>query len=107
MVQTAVQKLSFATGGDFIVDTRREVELHLGVSATASRRDGEDYVLDLDDGAEVHGDKLTDDPGKVIRDRLVALQENLARAGASFSMSWNPGSLFGIAPMSPPPWTLF
>jgi pyruvate/2-oxoglutarate dehydrogenase complex dihydrolipoamide dehydrogenase (E3) component len=34
------------------------VELHLGVSATASRRDGEDYVLDLDDGAEVHGDKL-------------------------------------------------
>jgi linoleoyl-CoA desaturase len=34
MVQTAVQKLSFATGGDFIVDTRREVELHLGSGKT-------------------------------------------------------------------------
>jgi linoleoyl-CoA desaturase len=33
-MQTAVQKLSFATGGDFIVDTRREVELHLGSGRT-------------------------------------------------------------------------
>ena len=32
---------------------------------------------------------------------------NFARAAASFSMSWKPGSLFGIAPMSPPPCTLF
>ena len=32
---------------------------------------------------------------------------NLARPASSFSMSWNPGSLFGIAPMSPPPCTLF
>ena len=30
-----------------------------------------------------------------------------ARASWSRSMSWKPGSLFGIAPMSPPPWTLF
>ena len=30
-----------------------------------------------------------------------------ARASASHSMSWKPGSLFGIAPMSPPPCTLF
>ena len=28
-MKTAVQKLSFATGGDFIADTRREVELYL------------------------------------------------------------------------------
>ena len=46
--------------GDALGDVLRGdgVELHLGVSATASRRDGEAYVLDLDDGAEVRGDKL-------------------------------------------------
>src|SRR5205085_2273080 len=30
-----------------------------------------------------------------------------ARASWSCSTSWKPGSLLGIAPMSPPPWTLF
>ena len=34
------------------------VELHLGVQATAARRDGEDYVLTLDDGRELRGDHL-------------------------------------------------
>ena len=34
-------------------------------------------------------------------------RSNFARAASSFSMSWKPGSLFGIAPMSPPPCTLF
>ena len=33
-LETAVQKLSFATGGDFILDTRREVELYLGSGRT-------------------------------------------------------------------------
>src|SRR3982074_2643813 len=33
-MKSTVQKLSFATGGDFIVDTRREVELHLGSGRT-------------------------------------------------------------------------
>jgi hypothetical protein len=28
-MRTAVPKLSFATGGDFLADTRREVELYL------------------------------------------------------------------------------
>jgi pyruvate/2-oxoglutarate dehydrogenase complex dihydrolipoamide dehydrogenase (E3) component len=38
---------------------RREgIELVFGVSATAARRDGEDYVLHLDDGRELHGDRL-------------------------------------------------
>ena len=36
-MSAAVQKLSFATGGDFIVDTRREVELHLGSGRTRLR----------------------------------------------------------------------
>ena len=34
------------------------VELRLGVQAKAARRQGEDYVLVLDDGAEVSGDRL-------------------------------------------------
>jgi pyruvate/2-oxoglutarate dehydrogenase complex dihydrolipoamide dehydrogenase (E3) component len=34
------------------------VELMLGVKATAARRDGEDYVLTLDDGRELRGDHL-------------------------------------------------
>ncbi len=34
------------------------VELMLGVKATGARRDGEDYVLALDDGSEVRGDHL-------------------------------------------------
>jgi dihydrolipoamide dehydrogenase len=38
---------------------RREgIELFLGVHATSARRDGEDYVLELDDGREVRGDHL-------------------------------------------------
>jgi pyruvate/2-oxoglutarate dehydrogenase complex dihydrolipoamide dehydrogenase (E3) component len=34
------------------------IELLLGVHATAARRDGEDYVLVLDNGAELRGDHL-------------------------------------------------
>ena len=38
---------------------RREgIELFLGIHATAARRDGEEYVLTLDNGTEVRGDKL-------------------------------------------------
>ena len=35
-----------------------QVELHLGVRATGARRDGDDYVLTLDSGAELAGDHL-------------------------------------------------
>ena len=37
---------------------RDGVEVVLGVAASAARRDGEDYVLELDDGREVRGDRL-------------------------------------------------
>jgi pyruvate/2-oxoglutarate dehydrogenase complex dihydrolipoamide dehydrogenase (E3) component len=38
---------------------RREgIELALGVHAAAARRDGADYVLELDDGRELRGDRL-------------------------------------------------
>ena len=37
---------------------RDGIELHLGVHATAARREGEEYVLALDDGRELRGDRL-------------------------------------------------
>jgi pyruvate/2-oxoglutarate dehydrogenase complex dihydrolipoamide dehydrogenase (E3) component len=37
---------------------REGIELVLGVHATAARRDGDDYVLELDDGRELRGDRL-------------------------------------------------
>ena len=38
---------------------RREcVEVLLGVRATAARRDGDDYILEFDDGTEARGDRL-------------------------------------------------
>jgi len=40
-------------------ELRRDgIELILGVHATATRRDGEDYVLTLGDGREVRGDRV-------------------------------------------------
>jgi pyruvate/2-oxoglutarate dehydrogenase complex dihydrolipoamide dehydrogenase (E3) component len=37
---------------------RDGVELHLGMHATSAARDGDDYVLAFEDGAELRGDKL-------------------------------------------------
>lgn len=37
---------------------RDGIELALGVQATNARRDGEDYVLELDNGRELRGDRL-------------------------------------------------
>src|SRR3954449_10456298 len=37
---------------------RDGIELHVGTSATAARRDGDEYVLELDDGDELRGDRL-------------------------------------------------
>jgi pyruvate/2-oxoglutarate dehydrogenase complex dihydrolipoamide dehydrogenase (E3) component len=34
------------------------IELALGVEATAARRDGDDYVFELDDGRELRGDRI-------------------------------------------------
>jgi pyruvate/2-oxoglutarate dehydrogenase complex dihydrolipoamide dehydrogenase (E3) component len=46
--------------GEAMVDVLRGdgVEVLLGVRVTAARRDGDDYVLTLDDGREVRGDRL-------------------------------------------------
>jgi pyruvate/2-oxoglutarate dehydrogenase complex dihydrolipoamide dehydrogenase (E3) component len=37
---------------------REDIELLLGSHATASRREGEDYVLEFEDGRELRGDRL-------------------------------------------------
>jgi len=51
---------------------RREgIELMLGVSASSARRDGEDYVLEFDDGRELRGDRLLIAAGR--RPRVDAL----------------------------------
>jgi pyruvate/2-oxoglutarate dehydrogenase complex dihydrolipoamide dehydrogenase (E3) component len=38
--------------------SRDGVELHLGVHAISAQPDGEEYVLELDDGSELRGDRL-------------------------------------------------
>ena len=37
---------------------REDIELVLGVHASAARRDGEDYILEFEDGRELRGDRL-------------------------------------------------
>jgi dihydrolipoamide dehydrogenase len=50
------------------VELRKDgIELYLGQQATAARRDGEDYVLTLDDGTELRGDKLLVATGRAPR----------------------------------------
>jgi pyruvate/2-oxoglutarate dehydrogenase complex dihydrolipoamide dehydrogenase (E3) component len=46
--------------GEALGDVLRRdgIELILDTHATAARRDGEDYVLELDEGRELHGDRL-------------------------------------------------
>jgi dihydrolipoamide dehydrogenase len=55
-------------------------ELNLGVHATAARRDGDDYVLALDDGRELRGDHLLLATGR--RPRTSGL--GLETVGATF-----------------------
>jgi dihydrolipoamide dehydrogenase len=53
---------------------RAGVNLALGVHATAARRDGEDYVLVLDDGREVRGDRLLVATGRRPRTSGIGLE---------------------------------
>jgi dihydrolipoamide dehydrogenase len=54
---------------------RREgIELALGVHATTAQRDGDDYVLTLDDGRELHGDRLLVATGRRPRVEDVGLE---------------------------------
>lgn len=46
--------------GEALGDVLRSegIELVLSAAATSARRDGEDYVLEFDDGGELRGDRL-------------------------------------------------
>src|SRR5207248_7923528 len=50
---------------------REGVELVLSANASAGRREGEDYVLELDDGRELRGDRLLVATGR--RPRVLGL----------------------------------
>ena len=54
------RRQNITTGKQALGDSLRGegIELALGVQATAARRDGEDFVLELDDGRELRGDRL-------------------------------------------------
>ncbi len=59
---------------------RDGIELYLGIHAKAARRDGDDFVLVLDDGRELRGDRLLVATGR--RPRVAGL--GLETAGATF-----------------------
>ncbi|HZB71870.1 MAG TPA: NAD(P)/FAD-dependent oxidoreductase, partial [Acidimicrobiales bacterium] len=50
------------------------IELHLGVHATSARQDGGEYVLDLDDGVELRGDRLLVATGRRPRVQGIGLE---------------------------------
>jgi dihydrolipoamide dehydrogenase len=53
---------------------RDGVELHLGVHASAARRDGDEFVLELDGGSELRGDRLLVATGRRPRVEGVGLE---------------------------------
>jgi dihydrolipoamide dehydrogenase len=89
---------------------RDGIELHLGVRATAARRDGDDYVLELDDGSELRGDRLLVATGRRPRVHGIGLEtvgiepdphgvhvDQRMRAGERL---WAIGDVTGIFPLT-------
>ena len=54
--------------------SREGIDVVLSANATAARRDGEDYVLELDDGRELRGDRLLVATGRRPRVRGLGLE---------------------------------
>jgi len=53
---------------------RDGIELVLGANATAARRDGDDYVVEIDDGRELRGDRLLVATGRRARVAGIGLE---------------------------------
>ena len=69
---------------------RDGIELVLGVQATAARRDGDDYVLTLEDGRELRGDHLLVAAGR--RPRVPAGLETVGVQAGPTRSALRPGS---------------
>ncbi len=89
---------------------RDGIELILGAHVAAARRDGEDYVLELDDGRELRGDRLLVATGRRPRVEGVGLEtvgidpdprgiavDGQLRAGEGL---WAVGDVTGIWPLT-------
>jgi pyruvate/2-oxoglutarate dehydrogenase complex dihydrolipoamide dehydrogenase (E3) component len=78
LVEGAAHVLAREPGplGDALGEVLRRdgAELFLGVHATAARRDGEDYVLTLEDGRELRGDRLLVATGRRPRTEGIGLE---------------------------------
>ena len=84
---------------------RDGIELVLGAHATAARRDGDDYVLELDDGRELRGDRLLVATGRRPRVRRASASRPSAssptRAASRSTRSCAPASACGRSATSP------
>ena len=89
---------------------RDGIELHLGVGATAARKEGDEYVLDLDDGTELRGDRVLVATGRRPRVEGIGLEtvgitpdpqgvpvDSQLRAGERL---WAIGDVTGIFPLT-------
>jgi dihydrolipoamide dehydrogenase len=86
------------------------IELVLGVSATAARREGDDYVLELDDRDEVRGDRLLAATGRRPRVSGFGLETVVAEPDAhgirvdehlrAGERLWAIGDVTGILPLT-------
>jgi pyruvate/2-oxoglutarate dehydrogenase complex dihydrolipoamide dehydrogenase (E3) component len=90
--------------------SREGIELVLSANATAARRDGDDYVLEFDDGRELRGDRLLVATGRRPRVRDIGLEtvgiepdargvpvDAHLRAGENL---WAIGDVVGIWPLT-------
>jgi pyruvate/2-oxoglutarate dehydrogenase complex dihydrolipoamide dehydrogenase (E3) component len=98
--------------GEALADALRRdgIELALGVRATAARREGEDYVLELDDGSTLRGDRLLVATGRRPRVEGLGLETVGAKADgrgipvdarlSAGERLWAIGDVTGIWPLT-------
>jgi pyruvate/2-oxoglutarate dehydrogenase complex dihydrolipoamide dehydrogenase (E3) component len=87
------------------------IELRFGVHATSARRDGDDYVLELDDGSELRGDRLLVATGRAPRTDGLGVESAGAELGergevkvdarmAAADGVWAIGDVTGVWPLT-------